>query len=81
MGTSERSAMHRTNLQWFIDNQRELVFLYEGKHLIIRDCKVVGMFDDGYEARKWAESKFADGRYSHQHCLPGTQAYTINAIR
>lgn len=77
----EHFKMLCDNLDWFVENQPELVYLYEGKHLILRDKKVVGIFDDGCEARRWAASKFADGRYSHQHCLRGTQAYTINAIK
>lgn len=64
------------NMTWFIENQKQLVYLYEDVHIIIRNCAVVATFHDGREAREWAKAKFADGDYTYLLCLPGEQAYT-----
>ena len=32
-------------LQYYIDNQNELVSKYNGKFLVIKDCNVLGAYD------------------------------------
>ena len=62
-------------MQWFKKNQHWLVFLYEEMYIVIREKMVVGMFNDGNDARHWAKSKFPDPYYAVFQCLPGTQVF------
>lgn len=68
--------------EWIVNNRRHLLWLYNGMHIVIRDCAVVATFKDGFEARKWAASKFADGDWTYIHCTPmETANNTITILR
>lgn len=66
------------NLLWFVENQRRLVHLYDGMYIVIRDHAVIATFHSDAEAVRWMHSKFYDNSCSCYHCIPGTQAYTID---
>lgn len=63
--------------QWYLDNQDELVKDYNGKHLVIKDNKVVDAYDDENTAYFDAVAKYGLGNFILQLCTPGKDAYTI----
>lgn len=63
-------------LRWFIENQKQLVALYEDMYIVVRDGSVIATFEEGLKARQWAASKFPDGDYRCMHCIAGERAYT-----
>ncbi len=63
-------------LNYYIENQDELVKKYEGKYLVIKDKKVVGVYDSELEAYNDAKSKFKAGTFLIQPCMPGSESYT-----
>lgn len=62
--------------KYYIENQDELVKKYLGKHLVIKDQKVQGDFDDISLAYEFAVSKFEQGTFLIQLCEPGEESYT-----
>jgi hypothetical protein len=62
--------------QWYLDHQTELVEVYNGKYLVIKDNSVVGAFDKQEEAYNIATEKHGLGNFIIQKCTPGSEAYT-----
>ena len=69
--------MFDQELNYFIDNQEELVEQYQGKVLVLIGKNVVGVFGDLKEAYKEAIKKYELGTFMLQLCEPGTDAYTV----
>lgn len=69
--------MFEKELQYFIDNQDELVREYGGRTLVIRDQQVTGVYDSPFAAYLDAQSKYDPGTYMIQKCEPGEDAYTV----
>jgi hypothetical protein len=63
-------------LEYYIQHQDELVARYEGKYLVIKDKKVVGVYDSEIEAYNDAKSKYEAGSFLIQPCVPGADSYT-----
>jgi hypothetical protein len=53
-----------------------LVKLYDGKHLVIKNKKVIGAYDSDAEAIETARKNHQIGTYIVQLCTPGPDAYT-----
>ncbi len=68
--------MFEQELQYFIDNQAELVRRFNDKTLVIRQQAVVGVYDTPFEAYLDAISKYEPGSFMIQKCEPGEDAYT-----
>jgi hypothetical protein len=63
-------------LQYYISNQEELVSKYEGKYLVIKDKKVVGVFESEIQAYDDSKDKYELGTFLIQPCMPGQDNYT-----
>ena len=63
-------------LEYFKENQQELLEKYEGKFLVIRDGTVQGAYDTELEAYMEAKKQFEMGTFLIQQCLPGEESYT-----
>lgn len=63
-------------LKYFIDNQEELVEKYKGKFLVIKDEKVIGVYDSEIEAYTEAQKENKLGTFLIQQCLPGPESYS-----
>ncbi|OGI90356.1 hypothetical protein A3B01_02285 [Candidatus Nomurabacteria bacterium RIFCSPLOWO2_01_FULL_41_52b] len=63
-------------LEYFKSNQKELVEKYENKFLVIKDQKVVSVFDTEIDAYTEAQKQFELGTFLIQQCLPGKESYT-----
>lgn len=70
------SALLKSEFEWYLSNQDELVKKYNGKYLVIKDCNVVGVYDDKESAYFDSEEKYGLGEFIIQLCTPGNEAYT-----
>jgi hypothetical protein len=66
----------KVEFDYFIAHQADLVRLYEGKFLIIKDQKVEDTFNTMMEAYYGGQKRFKLGTFMIQHCIPGPEAYT-----
>ncbi len=76
---SEIDARFDADFQYYIDNQDELVKIYNGYYLIIKDKEVRNKFTTLLEAYEWGNANFEPGTFVIQLCTPGPDAYTRNA--
>lgn len=62
---------------YYIDHQDELVKKYNGKVIVIKDEKVIGVFDTNSEAVQKTFQTHELGTFLIQKCTPGTDSYTM----
>lgn len=70
--------MFETELQFFIENQEDLLKHYRGSVLVIREREVFGAFPSAIEAYLAAREQLPAGTYMIQPCQPGPAAYTVS---
>jgi hypothetical protein len=63
-------------LQYYIDNQNELVNKYRGKYLVIKDQKIIGVYHSEIEAYSETVKAHELGTFLIQECQPGDENYT-----
>lgn len=63
--------------QYFLDHQDELVPLYNGKYIVIKDGAVLGAYDDELEAVTETAKVHPLGTFLVQKCEPGSDCYTV----
>ena len=63
-------------LEYYIAHQDELVKEYEGKFIVIKDCKVIGAFDSELEAVETTSEEHELGTFLVQKCETGEESYT-----
>ena len=68
--------MLKQEFQYYLDHQEELVKKHLNKYLVIKDQKVVGVYETKQEAYDDSTSKYELGTFLIQHCLPGTLSHT-----
>ena len=61
---------------YFIEHQEELVKEHSGKVVVIRDCKVIGVYDSEIEAVNQTKKVYAVGTFLVQVCRAGKESYT-----
>jgi hypothetical protein len=69
--------MFDTELSFFKEHQEYLVQKYNGRVLVLRGTKVVGVHDDALAAYLSATKEYAPGSFMIQPCAPGPSAYTV----
>ncbi len=70
MGELEKEFKH------YLEHQEELVKEHNGKFIVIRDGKVIGVFDDELEAINKTSEQYELGTFLVQKCEPGSEGYT-----
>jgi len=78
---AEKPGPFQTELSYFIENQSDLVARYNGKALILRGPRVVGVHDTALQAYLAALRECPPGTFMIQPCRPGTDAYTVTLRR
>jgi hypothetical protein len=73
--TSENMALER-EFQFYLDNQNSLVSQYNGRFVVIKDCKVIGVYEDELEAVKQTSQHHELGTFLVQKCEAGSENYT-----
>lgn len=66
----------KQNFEYFISHHDELVKLYNGKFVVIKDERVIGNYDDEMEAINETQKEHPLGTFLVQLCTPGEQSYT-----
>ena len=61
---------------YYLEYQDELVKKYNGKFIVIKNCKVIGAFDSELEAVEKTAEKHELGTFLVQKCEPGSESYT-----
>lgn len=62
--------------KYYIENQDELVEKYDGKFIVIKDCKVIGSYESIEEAIDKTTKEHELGSFLIQKCEPGKESYT-----
>jgi len=62
--------------KYYLEHQDELVKKYNGRFIVIKDCKVIGVFDSELEAVEKTAEKYELGTFLVQKCEPGIESYT-----
>jgi hypothetical protein len=68
----------KKNFTWYLEHQEELVKQYDGKVLVLVDCRVVGAFDTNEEALHSGIDKFGLGNFIIQRCSAGEKDTTMH---
>lgn len=63
-------------LNYYIENQDELVAKYSGKVLAIKGLTVIGVYDDDFEAVEQTSKDHELGTFLVQRCGEGTENYS-----
>lgn len=66
----------KKEFQYYIDHQSELVEQYNGKIIVIKDCKVIGTYDDDLKAIEASSKLHKLGTFLVQKCEEGEDNYT-----
>ena len=61
---------------YYLEYQDELIKKYNGKFIVMKDCKVIGAFDSELEAVEKTAEKHELGTFLVQKCEPGSESYT-----
>ena len=69
-------ASLKDDFEYYLAQQNELVAQYNGRFIVIKDCKVVGDYASQGEAVAEAQKRHELGTFLIQLVGPGDQAYT-----
>lgn len=72
---SEKNPLSK-EFNYFIEHQDDLVKRYPGKVVVIKDCKVIGVYDAELDAINETKKTHAVGTFFVQACKPGKESYT-----
>jgi hypothetical protein len=64
-------------LDFFISNQEDLVRDFQGKFLVLKGSKVIGVYPDPLSAYIETQKEHPIGSFMIQPCVPGPEAYTV----
>jgi len=67
----------KKDLEWYIENQRELSEKYNGKILLIVNQHLIGAFGSMEEAYATAIKSYKLGTFTLQPCSPDSDSYTL----
>jgi len=76
MKAAETENILKKELQYYIDHQDELVKKYNGKFIVIKNQKVIGIYDSETDAYFTTQKEHELGTFLIQHCTPGKESYT-----
>lgn len=63
--------------KYYLDNQDKLVKKYKGKVIVIKNKKVIGVYDSEAEAVQETSKNEPLGTFLVQKCTPGEADYTV----
>jgi hypothetical protein len=63
--------------KYYVEHQEELVKKYEGKFVVIKNDKVLGVYDDEIDAIEKTCQKEDLGTFLVKKCEPGKESYTF----
>ena len=69
--------MLEKEFEYYVEHQDELVKKFNGKVLVIKDLKVIGVFENEIEAINATSVNNKIGTFLVHRCEPGEQNYTM----
>ena len=66
----------REEFEYYLRNQEELVSQYNGKFIVIKGHKVIGVFDSQLRAIQETSKQHELGTFLVQKCEPGSTSYS-----
>lgn len=70
------NTMLEQELKYFIKNQKKFLETYLDKYIVIKNNKIIGVYDNELEAYTKTKNTEKLGTFLIQHCIPGKEAYT-----
>ena len=70
------SKVLEKEFKYYLENQDSLVEKYNGKVIVIKECRVIDAFDSELEAIEKTAEKHELGTFLVQKCEPGRESYT-----
>lgn len=67
----------KKEFDYFLEQQKEFLKLYNGKYVVIKNCGVIGVYDSEREAIKETSKTHELGTFLVQKCEPGENSYTM----
>jgi hypothetical protein len=68
--------MIEKEFKYYLKHQSELVKKYNGKFIVLKNGKVIGVYNSHLEAYTETVKKNELGTFLIQHCLPGADSYS-----
>lgn len=68
--------MLKKEFDYYLEHQDELVEKYQGKFLVIKNEKVIGVYESEVDAYTKTVGKEELGTFLIQECQPGNENYT-----
>jgi len=62
--------------KYYVENQAELTKKYNGKYIVIKNQRVIGVFESEVEAVEKTAAEHKLGTFLVQKCEPGKESYT-----
>lgn len=62
--------------KYYLDNQKELIEKYNGKYVVIKEARVLGVYDSELKAIEETSKTDKLGTFLVQKCEPGSESYT-----
>lgn len=66
----------KAEFKYYVDHQKEMVEQYNGKVIVIKDQKIIGVFETEAQALSEAQKLHKLGTFLVQKVEPGTSGYT-----
>ena len=74
--THQNDEKLKRSYQYYLDNYDDLVKLYDGKVLVLVDCKVADVCDDELQAYEEGAIKYGLGNFIFQRCSSRQKTYS-----
>lgn len=68
--------MLEKEFKYYLSHQKDLVEKHKGKFIVLKNEKVIGVYDSHSEAYSETIKNEELGTFLIQHCLPGTDSYS-----
>ena len=62
--------------EYYLTHQQEMLNKYDGRVIVLKDCQVIGDYDDVLSAITETEKRHKLGTFLIQEVSPGDSAYT-----
>lgn len=72
----EKNKDLEKEFKFYLDNQEELVKKYNGRYIVIKNCEVIGNYNDESEAYLESTKNHKPGTFLIQLCSPGSASYS-----
>lgn len=66
----------KREFDWYIAHQDEIVTQYDGRYVVVRDCKVIGAYNDQSSAIAETTKTYPLGTFLVQKVERGSSAYS-----